>query len=109
MNGRPMAFQRCLVLRHAIPLVLGKPVVRKTGVEVNHHPVPCHLRNDRGSRNAQAAAIALDQCLSGLFQPMRHISAVDKNVVGNKWQVIDGPHHGRKGCGANIDSIDRCR
>src|SRR5215203_6185810 len=47
------------VLRRRIPLVRGEPVTGMYAIELEQHPIPRRLRDDRGRRDGEVDAVAL--------------------------------------------------
>lgn len=89
----------------AVAFVLAETIFRKTGAEVAHNRIASDFRDHRGRRDAEAVAIAIDDC--GLRERKgKDRQAVDENVLRLKSEGGDGRAHRLVGRAQDVDRVD---
>ena len=74
--------------------------------QCHHHPVACDLGNDRGSGDAGAAGVALDQSLCRARQVFGQSVAVDQGKVGWNGKRLNRPTHGKQAGLKDVDPVN---
>ena len=89
----------------AVAFVLAEAILGKARAEVAHNRVARDFGNHAGGGNAQAEAIAIDNC--GLRKRKgENGQAVDEDMVGPEAQRFEGDAHRFVRCAQDIDRID---
>jgi hypothetical protein len=89
----------------SITFMLAETILWKLCAKVTHHPVARDLGDHAGRSDAQADAIAVDNC--SLRKGKRdHRQSVDQNVLGRFDQGFDRQAHGAVARAQNVDPID---
>ncbi len=92
----------------SIALVPAEAILRELRAKVTHDPVACDLGEDAGRSDAQADAIAIDNCRLRK-RKRNHRQTIDQDVVRWFEQRSDCQAHGTMTRTQNVDSIDLCR
>lgn len=89
----------------AVAFVLAEAIFGKTGTEVAHNRVACDFGDHACRGNAEAAAIAIDNC--GLRERKRENGkTVDEHMVGSEAQGFNGDAHRLVGRAQDVDRIN---
>jgi hypothetical protein len=89
----------------SVTFVLTEEILGELSAKVTHHSVACDLGNHAGGSDAQADAIAINDC--GLWKRKRdHGQTIDQHVVGLVDQGFDRQAHGTVARAQDIDAID---
>lgn len=89
----------------AVALVLAETIMRELRAKVSHQTVARDLRDDARGRDAQAQAVAIDDC--GLRKRKRKDrQAIDQDMVGRNAQSCEGDAHRLVRRAQDVDAID---
>jgi len=89
----------------AVTFMPAERILRKLRAKVTHHSVARDLGDHTGGSDAQADAIAIDDCRLREWKG-NHGQTIDQNVVGVVDQRLDCEAHGFMARTQNVYSID---
>ena len=89
----------------SVTFVLAETIFRKLRAEFSHHRIARHLCDHARGRDAQAEAVAIDDCR---LRDRKRINGktVDEHVLRRGKQRCDGDAHRLMAGAQNIDPID---
>jgi hypothetical protein len=88
--------------------MLGKTILRKEPVALEHHAVALDFGNDAGCRDAEAYAITADQRGLRAWET-RDGKAIDECVGGAGRELFNHGTHPKVRCAENVETIDFLR
>jgi len=89
----------------SVTFVLTEAILRKLRAKVTHDSVTRDLGDHAGGSDAQADAIAIDNCRLGQWE-WNHRQTIDQDVVRRFEQGIDGEAHCTVARAEDIDPIN---
>ena len=89
----------------SVTFVLAKTILWELRAKVTHDPVARDLRDHAGRGNAQANAIAIDDCRLRKWK-RNHRQAINQNVVGRFEQCFNRKAHRTVARAQDINPVD---
>jgi hypothetical protein len=89
----------------SVTFVLAETILRKLRAKVTHYPVTGYLRDYACRSDAQADAIAIDDCRLRKWK-RNYRQTINQGVVGRLEQSFNGETHGTMACAQDIDPVD---
>jgi len=106
VNGRgPEPLERGQMRADGIALMLGEAIARILCIQLVHERIPSGFGQDRGSRNGQAQAVSLHDCLLW-YREILESPSIEEEVLGHQGKAVHRAAHGKEPGPVNVDAID---
>jgi hypothetical protein len=89
----------------SVTFVLAEAILRELRAKVTHDPVACDLRNHARRGDAQADAIAIDNCRLRKWK-RNHGKTINQNVIGWFEQRVNREAHRTVARTQNVNPVD---